>query len=390
MRINPLRAAARTAAAGGVVALGLGGMQAAALASPAKVVRVPCNVSRLTTAITRASSGETIILAPGCVYNLAGTLPNITVSLTIVGHHSVLQRSYARATPDFTILTVTSAGSLTTANVTFYNGGGSTDLHGGAIGNDGGRLTVRGGTFRGNYSGEYGGAIDNSSGTLRVTGATFSNNDSEYGAAIYSEASAAIIGARFSHNAASITGGAIASSTKAAISHSDFVSNSAEDFGGAVFGSSVTVNGSAFRLNRALSGGAIYGDLSLTVTGSEFAGNKASISGGAIDAENTSAVTGSDFRRNVSASGAGIYATGSSLSVRHSDLEFNRASVRGGGIYDEKAAVSVGYSTIDRNSARGGGGIYNQSGTVTLTRTRIYGNRPDNCEPLGTIGGCIR
>src|ERR1700728_1479754 len=106
MHLNLARTTARTAAVGGVAALGLAALQAAALAKPANVVHVPCDVSTLNTVITDATAGETIVLAHGCVYDLPAALPDITVPLTITGSsQSALQRSYATATPAFTILT---------------------------------------------------------------------------------------------------------------------------------------------------------------------------------------------------------------------------------------------------------------------------------------------
>src|ERR1700691_6298022 len=170
MHLKLERTAAKTAAVGGVAALGLGALQAAALAGPSNVVRVPCDPATLVTVITDATAGETVSLASGCVYNLSAALPEITIQLTITGHNSALQRSYATAIPAFTILRVSATGNLTVNNVNFYNGGGTTlDEDGGAIYNDGGTLNVNGGTYRAdNTSVQSGGAIYND-GSLQVS-----------------------------------------------------------------------------------------------------------------------------------------------------------------------------------------------------------------------------
>src|ERR1700683_1637513 len=126
MHLNLVKMAAKTAAVGGVAALGFAALQAAAQASPHTVVHVPCYVSTMNTVITDATAGETVSLASGCVYNLSAALPEITIQLTITGHNSALQRSYATAIPAFTILRVSATGNLTVNNVNFYNGGGST------------------------------------------------------------------------------------------------------------------------------------------------------------------------------------------------------------------------------------------------------------------------
>src|ERR1700676_5608397 len=182
-----VRATAKTAAIGATIVLGAAGAQAA-LASPTPgTVFVPCSASALASDISGASSGETLLLTPGCTYYLTAALPDITTNLTIKGYGATLQRSYASGTPDFTILTVSGdpTGNLTVVDVNFRHGGGNSDDYGGAIYNDGGTVTVLGGTFTGNRSGEYGGAIYNATGNLPVYRALFAGNSSydEFGGA---------------------------------------------------------------------------------------------------------------------------------------------------------------------------------------------------------------
>jgi hypothetical protein len=43
---------------------------------------------------------------------------------------------------------------------------------------------------------------------------------------------------------------------------------------------------------------------------------------------------------------------------------------------------------VTGNTAAHGGGIFNNGGTVTLAKTPVTGNTPDNCEPPGTVPGC--
>src|ERR1700686_4592510 len=158
MHLKLAGAVAATAAVGAVVAFWPG---QAALAAPASSAYVPCSASALATALSAVSSGETLFLVGKCTYHLVAALPDITTNLTIVGNGATLERSYAGGTPDFTILTVDggeSSGDLTLFDVNFRNGGGGSDYYGGAIYNDG-DVTVHGGSFADNYSGEYGGAI---------------------------------------------------------------------------------------------------------------------------------------------------------------------------------------------------------------------------------------
>jgi hypothetical protein len=52
-------------------------------------------------------------------------------------------------------------------------------------------------------------------------------------------------------------------------------------------------------------------------------------------------------------------------------------------------AVTLNHSVVIGNTAHAGGGIFNMGGTVALSESMVIGNHPDNCEPLGTIAGCI-
>jgi hypothetical protein len=64
----------------------------------------------------------------------------------------------------------------------------------------------------------------------------------------------------------------------------------------------------------------------------------------------------------------------------------------GAGIYFDGSTLTVDDSHVFNNAASsGGGGIYNNSdgGGVTLDLAWVFGNVPDNCEPVGTIAGCF-
>jgi predicted outer membrane repeat protein len=324
-----IRATVVTTAIGATVVLGAAGARGALAGATPTTVLVPCSASALASDISAATSSETLLLTPGCTYYLHSALPDITTDLTIEGYGATLERSYAPDTPDFTILTVggtyglTAKGDgqgrdLTVVDVNFRNGGGSDDYHGGAIYNDGGTVTVRGGIFTDNSSDEYGGAIYNSTGNLTVDRASFTANfsDGEYGGAIYNE-------------------------------------------------DNMTVTDSNFRGNGAGYGGAIYNEDVATLTGDTFFGNDA-YEGGALYDDYEATLRVDTVQENTAGYGAGIYFDGSTLTVDDSHVFNNGAS-------------------------SGGGGIYNDSdgGAVTLDQAWIFGNVPDNCEPAGTIAGCL-
>jgi hypothetical protein len=51
--------------------------------------------------------------------------------------------------------------------------------------------------------------------------------------------------------------------------------------------------------------------------------------------------------------------------------------------------VTASETPIVHNTAAAGGGIYDSAGgTVTLTNSPVLYNKPDNCEPPGSITGC--
>ena len=51
--------------------------------------------------------------------------------------------------------------------------------------------------------------------------------------------------------------------------------------------------------------------------------------------------------------------------------------------------VTLNHSQVTGNTAAHGGGIFNAGGTVMLSASNVTGNHPDNCEPPGTIAGCV-
>ena len=126
---------------------------------------MPCSAAALASAISGATSGETLNLAKFCVYKLTEELPDVDTDLTINGNQSTIERSYASNTDDFTILTV-DGGNVVLNGVSFRNGGGTggsvdlgpkaapsgmtamTQMAGQSTTRE--DLTVNGGTFTGN------------------------------------------------------------------------------------------------------------------------------------------------------------------------------------------------------------------------------------------------
>jgi predicted outer membrane repeat protein len=407
MQFKFAKAAVRAVPLAAAVAVGLG-FAPAASAAPASTIFVPCDPAALASAISGASSGSTLFLAPFCVYTITAALPEINKTLHIVGAPSTIERSYADGTPDFTILTVGVDGDVVLSHVSFVNGAAiAGDADGGAIHNDGGFVVVNGGIFHGNSASDDGGAIYNDDGALHVNNAAFTGNTADTGGAIASNETATVFDSTFTSNSASEYGGAVYNASAppptsvdpASRRHSDGIGLTIGDstfrFNHAQYGGGLTNDGLAtltsdlFNGNSASSvGGGIYnssGDL--TLTGCTLTRNRTSGYGGGLYNENSATLTGDVFSMNsATADGGGIY-NDDSLTMSQTKLMSNRAGGQGGGLYNEDTAT-ISSSQIQVNYATsGGGGIFNDD-SISLTATSVTGNTPDNCEPLGTIPGC--
>jgi hypothetical protein len=72
-----------------------------------------------------------------------------------------------------------------------------------------------------------------------------------------------------------------------------------------------------------------------------------------------------------------------------STVSGNRAGAHGGGLYNLEAVEATGTQVTGNRATGGGGGIYDgPDATVALTGSSAVGNKPDNCEPTGSITGC--
>jgi hypothetical protein len=304
MHRKQVRAAARTAALGGTLVLGLGSAQAA-MAQPPVTVHVACYPGALAAAITGASSGETIVLTPGCVYRLDQALPDVGTDMTIVGYDTELLGYHS----DFPLLTVDASVDLTVVDVDFKDGGGS-GVDGGAIYIPGASdVTVDGGIFTDNYAGDgYGGAIanyDSKAAFLTVNGAYFIDNDATYyGGAIYNYGTTTITGSTFEKNV------------------------SPDEYGGAIYNEGV-----------------------MQVTGSTFTGNSSYY--GAIynepDPSGSLLLNRDDITGNVGVYGGGLFNDTDTVTVNNSLIDFNIATDDGGGIYNDGGTTTVSRSQIYGN-----------------------------------------
>jgi len=256
-------------------------------------------------------------------------LPAITSPITIQGNgNTTLDAEF-----DFSVLRVTSGGSLGLSNATITRGFA---LSGGGIFVSGATLSVDSATISGNSASDNGGGIFAESGsTVNLTDAT------------------------------------------------TISSNNAFDNGGgiAALNSSVSLQGATISLNLAGDGGAGIYAYASTVTGTSatISGNRSSASGGGIYATSASTVNlqGTTISGNTANDrGGGIYANSASMvSLQDGTITGNTSGRQGGGIFALIGTVDLTSSTASGNSAdSSGGGIYVFGGTANLTNATISGN----------------
>jgi hypothetical protein len=277
---------------------------------------------------------------------------------------------------------IDNAGNLTLTSVNFTNNKGA-EGGGAMISETNSKLTATGCNFTNNGNiaayGDGGAILVRNNVTVSLTGCTFTGNVSAYGGAVEfdSNDTATITGCTFTGNRTSL--------------------NSYSGDGGAIesYRSSVTLSGCTLTGNVAAYGGAIHwrtGDntKSLQISNCTITGNNAGGGAGVYiedySAGTTDSITNSNISNNtaVSYDGGGISCYGSAkLTVSNTTLSRNTATY-GGGIYFSANTLKMSYCTIvDNSSVRYGGGVSNR-GTATIDHCTIDRNT------AGTVGGGIR
>jgi predicted outer membrane repeat protein len=174
------------------------------------------------------------------------------------------------------------------------------------------------------------------------------------------------------------------------------------DDGGAIDnGGRLHVRGGVFSFNEAdESGGAIYSDCDLTVSGATFTHNRAPY-GGAILNDGDARIDGSAFIWNAAqpspvsvvltlsgdpgnSEGGAIY-NEDHMYLADSGFLANRTDGYGGAVYTDDQ-LHARHITVTSNEADvDGGGIYNDDETAAVFDSVVFGNLPDNCHD---VSGC--
>ncbi|MEF2278922.1 hypothetical protein V3W47_11490 [Deinococcus sp. YIM 134068] len=271
---------------------------------------------------------------------------------------------------------------LSNANVTVTVEGGSfegnrvtggTDSGGGAVLSLG-RLTVGGGTFRGNTALSGGAFNISGGGTLQLTGGTVEGNTaSEYGGGI---------GVHNAQGALTLGGTAVVRGNRAGIAAG----------GIDVSGATLTMTGGTVEGNSAgqEGGGITVGNGSVsTISGGVIRGNDGGERGGGLRvySSGTVTMTGGEVSGNTARTGAGLNISapttanpGGTFTLSGGTLSGNTATNgSGGGIYNGAFLTLEGGSVTGNSSTAPGGGIRNRAGaSFTRTGGDVSGNTPND------------
>ena len=316
----------------------------------------------------------------------------------------------------------TAGGTLTLTGSTI-SGNAATGAagSGGGLFNSRGVVTITGTTFEGNSAPRAGGGIEALAGTTSITDTDFVDNrtgaNPGNGGAVHltGPGRVDITGGSAEGNEAANEGGAFWNSATGtmAITDTDIVGNRADgdaftapDFegGGGVFndgttseagvssGGTLTITGGRIVDNRATTGSGSGGGVlnvfgTLTVTGTEISGNQAARAGGGIEANAGATTLDGVFLSGNAAgprpgNGGGFHLTGPGLvTVNQSVVEGNTATNEGGGLWvSATGRMVVTRTLVAANTAEGtavgsgGGGLYNDGGTLEVSDTVVAGN----------------
>ncbi len=280
-------------------------------------------------------------------------------------------------------------GKVTLYNSTFREN--TSKLDGGAIYNSGDTANsfLYGNTFLANTATNDGGAIFNADGTMEIQKTVFKKNTAENGegGAILNVrgAETRLFGSTFDGNTAQGNGGAINNAGKLTVGslgngevYSLFENNASETgSGGAIHNTGdLYVQQTVFKNNSAaVNGGAInnYFTNGLTMRDSLFEGNTAEGLGGALyNASTTTHILGSTFTGNKATSGGAIHNRSGYLNIAASDISDNaavftdnHATEHGGAISSSVTSkLNVEDALFARNSAVNSGGAINNFGSA--------------------------
>ncbi len=268
---------------------------------------------------------------------------------------------------------------------------------------------------------EGGGFWNSDGGVLSVLDSSFTSNEAMFGGAIFGDGTFSDVSVDrtvFTDNVAAVNGGAIATEGGSLfLADNSFIGNRAEGNapelgGGAIHtASNNTISNNDLINNSATSpmgnGGGILvaASASGTYFGGTVRGNMAGRAGGGFEVigqitidlgfDGSEEIPLSIDSNTAGINGGGIHITGNGdVTIRRASVTNNTAGGEGGGLWNSATGtlsveeVSITGNVASGDSAdQGGGGVYNDGGTVELVQAVISGNLADGVS--GSGGGIL-
>lgn len=289
---------------------------------------------------------------------------------------------------------------------------GTSGSGGGILNDVGGMLTITGAEITENISNRAGGGIEDNSGMMGSVTLTnviindnVTNNSPGNGGGVHitGMGNITITGGMVNGNTAGAEGGGLWNGTGTMMIDGTVISGNtasgdgADQGGGGIYnlnGGTLTIMNATISDNvadgAAGSGGGILNDVGsmLTITDTEISGNMAMRAGGGIeDNSGTSTImlTNVILNENTTAAapgnGGGLHITGGgSAMISGGSVTNNTAALQGGGLWNGTGTMTVSNVMIDGNvasgasAADGGGGIFNTNGTLIVENSTITNN----------------
>lgn len=257
------------------------------------------------------------------------------------------------------------------------------------------RITLRNGNPAVLGSEDGGAILVNAGRVLAVSSSNLAGNTAQEGGAIASlgGSSTTISSTVVSGNVAFFGGGGLYNLGGSVTARSSIVSDNNAHHGSGIHNlgtlnlqSSVVRNNSATLMGGV--GGGVYNTGTATISSSSVQKNTAGIGGGLFNLVGSMTVNFSSISGNTAENeGGGIrnYATLGLNSTSLSNNKVTAAGSQGGGLYNGTGTATLTGSLVTGNSAvlEAGGIFENPGSTVNLVSSFVSGNTPDNCRPPG-------
>ena len=237
--------------------------------------------------------------------------------------------------------------------------------------------------YTNNTAKEFGGSIFVDTGSVSISGGDFSNNQAEAGAVFFVQNSSVYTtSCLYLNNRAKLDGGVMFFDSSSIVNSldSNYTSNSALHGGAfAIFQGSLQTSQSYFTNNTAIIGGAIFctcldlsNACSIVSTGNYYMQNCANDSGGAISVVDSCNIHDTDdyFSYNYAEVGGAMYNQQGTISISKTVFSNNNAISAGGAIFTRHSVLSISEIHFTKNTANGGGALY----CATTSLTMMYCN----------------